>query len=165
MLRTPSSLPCEFCGFQIQDVRLLTEACRRLLDQRRSLVLENLFWFICFAQILLSPLNNTNCDDSSYGRFGEQVSVFVSLWVSFGVFLISIICIYCYARTGYLRSQILSLDIHVFDTPLYIYNHALVILVRYVIDRSVALSCCGFCLPLFLQRLLVIINYSYYYTY
>ena len=32
-----------------------------------------------------------------------------------------IICIYCYARTGYLRSRILSLDIPVFDTPLYIY--------------------------------------------
>ena len=76
-----------------------------------------------------------------------------------------IICIYCYARTGYLRSRILSLDIPVFDTPLYIYNHALVILVRYVIDRSVALLSCGFCLPLFSTRLLVIINHSYYYTY
>ena len=32
-----------------------------------------------------------------------------------------IICIYCYARTGSLRSRILSLDISVFDTPLYIY--------------------------------------------
>ena len=76
-----------------------------------------------------------------------------------------IICIYYYARTGYLRSRILSLDIPVFDTPLYIYNLALVIFVRYVIDRSVTLSSCGFCLPLFLQRLLVIINHSYYYTY
>ena len=60
-----------------------------------------------------------------------------------------IICIYCYARIGYLRSRILSLDIPVFDTPLYIYNHALVILVRYVIDRSVALSRCDFYLPPF----------------
>ena len=37
-----------------------------------------------------------------------------------------IICIYCYARTGYLRSRILSLDIPIFDTPLYIYNLALI---------------------------------------
>ena len=35
-----------------------------------------------------------------------------------------IICIYYYARTGYLRSRILSLDIPVFDTP-YIYDLAL----------------------------------------
>ena len=35
-----------------------------------------------------------------------------------------IICIYYYARTGYLRSRILSLDIPVFDT-LYIYDLAL----------------------------------------
>ena len=76
-----------------------------------------------------------------------------------------IICIYYYARTDYLRSRILSLDILIFDTPLYIHNLALIILVRYVIDRSVARSSYGFCLPLFLQRLLVIINHSYYYTY
>ena len=31
-----------------------------------------------------------------------------------------IICIYYYARIGYLRIRILSLDIPVFDTPLYI---------------------------------------------
>ena len=60
-----------------------------------------------------------------------------------------IICIYCYARIGYLRIQILSLNIPVFDTPLYIYNLTLVTLIRYVIDRSVALSSCDFCLPLF----------------
>ena len=35
-----------------------------------------------------------------------------------------IICIYYYARTGYLRNRILSLDIPVFDT-LYIYDLAL----------------------------------------
>ena len=35
-----------------------------------------------------------------------------------------IICIYCYARTGSLRSRVLSLDILVFDT-LYIYDLAL----------------------------------------
>ena len=35
-----------------------------------------------------------------------------------------IICIYCYARTGYLRSQILSLDIPVFDN-LFTYDLAL----------------------------------------
>ena len=45
----------------------------------------------------------------------------MSLW-GFPYF---IICIYCYARTGYLRIRILSLDIPVFDTLLYIYNHAL----------------------------------------
>ena len=35
-----------------------------------------------------------------------------------------IICIYYYARTGYLRSRNLSFDIPVFDTP-YIYDLAL----------------------------------------
>ena len=73
------------------------------------------------------------------GDFGENVlCVCVPLGFLYG-FPYFIICIYCYARTGYLRSRILSLDIPVFDTPLYIYNHALVILVRYVIDRSVAI--------------------------
>ena len=83
------------------------------------------------------------------GDFGEQVlCICVPLGFLWG-FPYYIICIYCYARTGYLRSRILSLDIPVFDTPLYIYNHALVILVRYVIDRSVARSSYGFCLPPF----------------
>ena len=64
----------------------------------------------------------------------------MSLWVSFGVFLIFIICIYCYARTGYLRSRILSLDIPVFDTPLYIYNLALV----YPCSLRYRSECCAF---------------------
>ena len=102
--------------------------------------------------MLLSPLNNTNCDDSSYRRFWRICfCICIPLGFSWG-FPYFIICIYCYARTGYLRSRILSLDIPVFDTPLYIYNHALVILVRYVIDRSVALSSCDFCLPLFFTK-------------
>ena len=76
-----------------------------------------------------------------------------------------IICIYYYARTGYLRSRILSLDIPVFDT-LYIYDLALaypllVVLVIGVLRFRVAF----FCLSLFSTRLLVIINHSYYYTY
>ena len=62
-----------------------------------------------------------------------------------------IICIYCYARTGYLRSRILSLDIPVFDT-LYIYDLALaypllVVLVIGVLRFRVAV----FVYPFFLQ--------------
>ncbi|QHO52756.1 uncharacterized protein DS421_2g41870 [Arachis hypogaea] len=49
MLGTSGSHPCGFCGFQMQDVRFLAEACWRLLDLRRSFVLGAIFWFICFA--------------------------------------------------------------------------------------------------------------------
>ena len=100
------------------------------------------------------------------GDFGDLVLCICVLWVFFGVFLIFIIRIYCYARTGYLRSRILSLDIPVFDTPFYIY-----IITRWLslfVTLSIGVlrfKVAVFCLPLFLQRLLVIINHSYYYTY
>ena len=51
-----------------------------------------------------------------------------------------IICIYCYARTGYLRSRILSFDIPVLDTPLYIYNSR----VGYPCSLRYRSECCAF---------------------
>ena len=63
-----------------------------------------------------------------------------------------IIFIYCYARTGSLRSRVLSLDILVFDT-LYIYDLAL----AYPGSLRYRSECCPFelrffCLPLFFYK-------------
>ena len=72
-----------------------------------------------------------------FGRIGSQFLCPFGFPLGFPYF---IICIYCYARTGYLRNQILSLGIPVFNTPLYICYLALV----YPCSLRYRSECCAF---------------------